>query len=119
MVINPATGHVPPQVHMMFDDEFPTFSFIMEVTIPPNWTDLLQPRSQRGAPDNINFRDTWFTQDLEGDPSKTPSHVPRIPPDNNINTIPSKQPVRQVQENTVNEGASVSEVIKIPYSEGV
>ena len=36
LVLNPATGHVSPQFHVVFDDEFSTVPFMREVTIPPN-----------------------------------------------------------------------------------
>ena len=58
MVLNPATGHVSSQYHVVFDDEFYKVPFMREGTIPPNWTDIVQRRSQSGAPDNIDFKDT-------------------------------------------------------------
>ena len=56
-----------------------------EVTIPPNWTDILQRSSQSGATENIDLKDTWFTPDLEEDHRETPTHVPRVTPENNRN----------------------------------
>ena len=41
LVINRATFHVSPQSHMVFDDDFSTITFMREVRIPPNWTDLV------------------------------------------------------------------------------
>ena len=52
-----------------------------EGTIPSNLTDRVQLRSQSGAPENIDLKDTWFTPDLEGDPSETPNHMPRVVPE--------------------------------------
>ena len=69
LVINPATCHVSPQFHVVFDDKLSDVPFIREGTIPPNWTDLVQHSSQSGAPDNIDPKDAWFTPDLEEDPS--------------------------------------------------
>ena len=34
LVLNPATDHVSPQFHMVFDDEFSTVTFIREGKIP-------------------------------------------------------------------------------------
>ena len=87
---------------MVFDDEFSTVPFIREVTIPPNWSDLVQCRSQSGAQENIELKDTWFTTYIDEDHTETPTHVPRVTP-----KIP------------VSEGASVSEVIKYSVSYGV
>ena len=50
--------------------------------------------------ENIELRDTWLTPDLEEDPIKISTHVPRFTP-----------------ESPVREGASVSEVIKNPVPE--
>ena len=102
----------------MFDDEFSTVSLISEGIIPPNWKDLVQHISQSGATYNIDLKDNWFTLDLEEDYSKTSTHVPRIKPENNRNTITPSQPVKQVQKSPVREGLSVSEVIKRPVYEG-
>ena len=58
-----------------------------EVTIPPNWKYILQLISQSGVLDNIYLKDTWFTPDIEEDPSKNPNRVPRVAPENNRNMI--------------------------------
>ena len=68
LVLNPETSHVSPQLCVVFDDEFSTVPFIREVTITPNWTDLVKCISQSGAPGNIEPKDTWLTPDLEEDP---------------------------------------------------
>ena len=65
LVLNPATGHVSPQFHVAFDDDFFKVTLIREGTVPPNWTDLVQCSSQISATENIYDRDTWFTTDLE------------------------------------------------------
>ena len=72
-----------------------------EWEITPNLTDLVQCRSQSGAPDNIYLNETWFTTDLEKYPSKNPTHMPRVAPENNINTITSSHHVQQVQESPI------------------
>ena len=41
MVLYLGTGHVSPQLHVGFDDEFSTFQLMREGTISPNWTDLV------------------------------------------------------------------------------
>ena len=102
LVLNPVTGHVSPQFNVVFGDEFSTVPLMRYGTIPPNWTDLVQHISQSGAQENIDLKYTWFTPYLEEYPIETPTHVPRVTP-----------------ESPVSEGASVSEVIKRPVSEGV
>ena len=65
MVLNPDTGHVSTQLHVVFDDDLSTVTLMREVTILPNWTELVQRSSQRGAYENINLNDTFFTTDLK------------------------------------------------------
>ena len=65
LVLNPETGHVSTQFHVVFDDEISTVLFMREITISPNWKDLVQCSSQSGAPDNIDLKDSWFTPYLE------------------------------------------------------
>ena len=72
---------------MVFDDEFSTVTFMRESTIPPNCTDIMQRIPKRGEPENIYFKDTWFTTDLEEYPSKPPSHDPGVAPENNNKTL--------------------------------
>ena len=42
----------------------------------------MQLRSQISSSNNIDLKDTWFTPDLEEDPTKTPINDPIITPDN-------------------------------------
>ena len=67
LLLNPETGHVSPELHVLFDEKISTFPFMMEGTITPNWTDIMHQGSQRGALENIGFKDTWFTPDPEND----------------------------------------------------
>ena len=117
LVITPETGHVTSQFNVVFDDEFSTVPFMREGIIPPNWTDLVQRRSQSGAIENIDLEDTWFTPDLEEYPRETPTHMPIDVPYNNRNILTSLLSLPQVQESPSIEGVSVSEVIKFPDSE--
>ena len=78
LVINPATGHVSPQFHMVFYEFFSTVPFMREGKISQNWTDIVQQSSQICAMDNIYLKDTWFTADIEEYTSGTSSHEPRV-----------------------------------------
>ena len=96
LVLNIATGLVSPQIHVVFDDKFSTVPFMREGKMPPNWTDLVQRRSQSGAPENIYLKETWFNPDLEEDPIETPSHDPSVAPENNNNMLMPLQSTTQV-----------------------
>ena len=79
----------------------------------------MQHISQIVAPENIDLKNTWFTPDLEKDPRKALTHMPRVTPETNINIITLSKTVQQVPKSPVSKGASVSEVIKRPGSEVV
>ena len=64
LVLNPETVHISPQFYVVFYNEFPTFPFMREVTIPLNWTDLVQHISKGGALENIYIRGTWIAPDF-------------------------------------------------------
>ena len=77
----------------------------------------MQRRSQIGASDNIDLKDTWFAPDLEEDPRETPNHDPSIAPENNNKIITSSQSELHVQYIWDREGAS--EVHERPASKEV
>ncbi len=41
LILNPRTGHVSPQLHVVFDDDFTTVQYLCTSTVPPHWTDLV------------------------------------------------------------------------------
>jgi hypothetical protein len=42
LVLNPRTGHVSPQFHVVYDDDFTTVSNLRAATVPPHWAELVQ-----------------------------------------------------------------------------
>ena len=42
LVLNPKTGLVSPQFHVIFDDDFSTVPHLRAGTVPENWSDLVQ-----------------------------------------------------------------------------
>jgi hypothetical protein len=42
LVLNLATGHISPQFHMVFDDDFTTISHLKLGTVPTNWPELFE-----------------------------------------------------------------------------
>ena len=41
LVMNPKTGLVSPQFHLVFDDNFETVAHLRSGTVPENWADLV------------------------------------------------------------------------------
>ncbi len=46
LVLNPRTGHVSPQFHVVFDDLFTTVPFTKNSEVPPNWAELVAKSSE-------------------------------------------------------------------------
>ena len=42
LVLNPTSGHISPQFHVVFDDNFGIIPYMREGTIPPHWDELVQ-----------------------------------------------------------------------------
>ena len=42
LVLNPNTGLVSPQYHVVYDDQFSTVHHMQYLTVPPNWAQLVQ-----------------------------------------------------------------------------
>ena len=89
MLLKPENCYVSHQFYVVFDYESYKVPLMREGTIPPNWKDFVQISSQSGVPDNIGIRDDCLTPYIEEDPRETPTHVPRLAPENNRNIITS------------------------------
>ena len=70
MVLNPKTGHVSPQYHIVFDDNFTTVPYMRAGDMPPNWLDLVKRSSELATLEQFDAAKTWFEQDLEGEPDR-------------------------------------------------
>jgi hypothetical protein len=46
LVYNPSTGHVSPQNHVVFDNDFTTVPYMEAGTIPTHWSDLIHSSSE-------------------------------------------------------------------------
>jgi hypothetical protein len=41
LILNPRTGHISPQFHVVFDDDFTTVEYLCKMTVPPHWAELV------------------------------------------------------------------------------
>jgi hypothetical protein len=41
LILNPRTGHVSPQFHVVYDDDFTTVPYLHTATVPPHWAKLV------------------------------------------------------------------------------
>ena len=59
LVLNPRTGHMSPQYHVVFDDDFTTVSSMREGVVPPSWAALVRLSSECPTRETYNTSDTW------------------------------------------------------------
>ena len=61
LVLNLQTGHVNPQYHLFFYDDFTTVEYIESGNEAPNWCKLVQDSSERVTDEQYNIARTWYT----------------------------------------------------------
>ena len=88
LVLNPGTGHVSPQYHLVFDDNFTTVRHLREGNVPRNWRELVLSSSFSSTDEQYSLSDTWLNQNSldPDDPnsappfSAPPRSFPSLPP---------------------------------------
>ena len=60
LVMNPKTGLVSPQFHVVFDDTFSTVPHIRSGTVPSNWAQLVRDSSKLVTDQEYDLTRTWF-----------------------------------------------------------
>jgi hypothetical protein len=41
LILNPRMGHISPQFHIVYDDDFTTVPYLQTTTVPPHWAALV------------------------------------------------------------------------------
>jgi hypothetical protein len=65
LVLNPTTGHVSPQFHVVFDDTFSTVPFMREGTVPSHWAELVRNSSEVATDESFDIAKTWFEGEFD------------------------------------------------------
>ena len=60
LVLNPKTGIVSPQHHVVYDDQLITVHHMQNLTVPINWDQLVQNSSELFTTEQYNLTKTWF-----------------------------------------------------------
>ena len=91
LVLNPRTGHVSPQFHVVFDDLFTTVPFMNKSQLPPNWAELIKDSSELVTNEQFNLAKTWlFPSADSGDYVSITEPRPVIQQSENISTATSE-----------------------------
>ena len=68
LILNPRTGHVSPQFHVVYDDDFTTVPYLCSAEVPPHWAKLVEASSHLEVHTEQQV-DTWQSlPELNTDP---------------------------------------------------
>jgi hypothetical protein len=72
LVINPQTGHVLPQYHVVFYELFTTVTFMEKSEVPTDWAELVEKSREQVTDEHYEFAKAWLLPTPEpGDISMT------------------------------------------------
>ena len=60
LFLNPMAVLVSPQYHVVYDDQFRIVHHMRDLTVPPNWAQLVQNSSELFTTDQYDLTKTWF-----------------------------------------------------------
>ena len=118
LVLNPRTGHVSPQFHIVFDDLFTTVPFMNKSQVPPNWADLVKNSAEIATTEKFDVAKTWLFPTADSGDSATVSELQLAPvsADESQSENTSQTTIIPVYEGDMQNRASQSP--SLPVSEG-
>ena len=60
LFLNPKTGLVSSQYHVVYDNQFSTVHHMRDLTVLPNWAQLVQNSSELVTTEQYDLTKTWF-----------------------------------------------------------
>ena len=116
LVLNLRTGHVSPQFHVIYDDEFSTIPYLSGNETPPNWSQLWERSIERSVDPNNIKSTSWLhpqgtpideTTASEGDNPTIESTIDTPASEGDATNMPASLPLAHsppaVQNNTVSQ----------------
>ncbi|MEY3108605.1 MAG: hypothetical protein RL730_956, partial [Actinomycetota bacterium] len=76
LVLNPKTGLVSPQFHVVFDDNFSTVPHMRQGTIPSNWEQLVRNSTEMASDRDYDLTRTWFDGNFDPSADEDSSPTP-------------------------------------------
>lgn len=62
LVLNPRTGYVSPQYHIVIDDAFSTVSNLRSGTVPANWSKLVEESAYLSTDEDYDLSKMWLRE---------------------------------------------------------
>ena len=94
LILNPRTGHISPQFHVVYDDNFTTVPYLRTGQVPSHWADLVRESSELNQVDNqkttwnsLSVNDSPEDGDFNSDPDFFPSEQIASAEDNEKDTV--------------------------------
>ena len=78
LVLNPKTGHVSPQYHIIFDDNFTTVPYMNENQVPPNWSNLVANSRELVTDEQFDLAKTWLASSMSQEQEATTNGIHRM-----------------------------------------
>ena len=96
LVLNPKTGHVSPQFHVVFDDAFSTVPYMDQKQVPPNWASLVEQSRELVKEEQYDLAENWLTNSVQpSDPlteSNKDSPLSQVDLNQGLDTEPANNP---------------------------
>jgi hypothetical protein len=83
LILNPRIGHVSPQFHVVYDDDFTTVPYLRTATVPPHWSELVRASSTIAlyTEHEVGTWQSFSELDVEpGDLTSYTAHINTAPP---------------------------------------
>ena len=80
MILNLETGHISPQYHVLYDDDFTTVSDLAKGNAPSNWEFLCKANATINSFENTSTNDTWIFQNKNDENGYLLSHNQLLDP---------------------------------------
>jgi hypothetical protein len=96
LVLNPKTGLISPQYHVVFDDNFTTIPNLRVGSKPSNWEELVCSSTEVATERDYDITRTWFKQESDptADEELTSDDVMNNVDSEDVRTIMSKQIIK-------------------------
>ena len=122
LVFNPSTGHVSPQYHVVFDDDFTTVQYMNEGAVPPNWADLVHHSSELATKESFVLTENWLKGCKENTDLQAPDN-PVVDPyavvtDHHISNERSRQREQNTNPPTKQSSTTTTLPKQLAVSEG-
>jgi hypothetical protein len=108
LILNPQTGHVSPQCHVVFDDHFTTVPFMEKNEVAPSWAQLIKKSCEKVTEEHYKFAKTWLFPDPKPGNISLPEQNQDVSNNSNGTFIDQKTTGHNVSQNLLSTGMQPS-----------